>query len=360
MDIEIKFENNTNKQNELCVYLMQILAQYFKSECYPEDIMGLIINYYHRLFNFTVKYGKDFSLILYDTKVYSRGINNYGVLGVGNTKNKGPLYKIDLINIKEIGCGDNHCVALDYFGNVYIWGYNYIGDNSDIPQKIELKNIKKICCGNNDTFAITYTGEIYSWGQNNYGMLGLGHTRFTQKINKMNLMNVKKIYCEKDYCVALTNNGDIYLWGCNGLGLISSKFCRVCPPTKINLGNIKKICLKHNFVIALDIFGNMHIWGHLIIHSQKDMQNIIDIKCGDEFIFAIDNLNKTYILNGDYGKYMRNTNRKNIKKTYSMKDNIVVINTSNRVYVWGNNQDRQLGIEFVNKYEQNPKLLDFK
>ncbi len=106
--------------------------------------------------------------LTHSNEIYVWGSNGSGNLGLGNNtdydspqmmKKCEPHFfesvrkdahgafsqqKLNLRNIKKISCGSAHTMALDNFGEVYAWGWNYrgqlgLGHNNDqnLPQKLK-------------------------------------------------------------------------------------------------------------------------------------------------------------------------------------------------------------------------------
>ena len=128
-----------------------------------------------------------------DGTVWSHGQNQYGQLGVGDTKSYNEPQKVKIIKntiknedgskteiedtIKDISVGNYHVLALSETGKVYAWGYGekgQLGTGSgysneepvvvkDIYRK-QLQDIVKVEAGENVSFAITSKGKVYAWG----------------------------------------------------------------------------------------------------------------------------------------------------------------------------------------------------
>lgn len=134
-----------------------------------------------------------------DGTVWCFGKGSYGELGNGKTDNSDePVQAIFPSGTKiiQVAAGENHSLALDIDGNVWVWGrnnYYQLGNNKETniltPTKVSgLSGIKKIACGNNTSFAIGSAGEVYSFGLNANGEGGI------RKLYKQNNSNKSKKY----------------------------------------------------------------------------------------------------------------------------------------------------------------------
>lgn len=97
---------------------------------------------------------------------------------------KAPRKIQELKGITQIGTGEDHFVALDKNGEVWVMGDDTLGqcgqgsENRSTsppfyekrlkkPKKMEsFGNIQKIACGGNHTLALTKDGVVYGWGSN--------------------------------------------------------------------------------------------------------------------------------------------------------------------------------------------------
>ena len=131
------------------------------------------------------------SLVLGDMgDVYSFGYGWLGRLGHGDNYSSYRPQKIEHLGgtkIKAISAGDNHSLVLDDVGDVYSFGGNAAGqlghrDNHNIylPKKIDMptsaKKIKAISAGGNHSLVLDHAGKVHSFGENGYGQLGLNST----------------------------------------------------------------------------------------------------------------------------------------------------------------------------------------
>ncbi|KAK7840960.1 ultraviolet-b receptor uvr8 [Quercus suber] len=120
-------------------------------------------------------------------EVYSWGWGDFGRLGHGNSSDlftPQPIKALHGLKIKQIACGDSHCLAVTVDGEVQSWGRNQNGqlglgttEDSLVPQKIQAfqgVSVKMVAAGAEHTAAVTEDGELYGWGWGRYGNLGLG------------------------------------------------------------------------------------------------------------------------------------------------------------------------------------------
>ena len=127
-----------------------------------------------------------------------------------------------LTNIKSASCSNEHCVFLDYEGNVFSVGSNsngQLGIERDCkyllsPEQLSLPKIKQIDCGSDFTVCLSEEGKLYSFGSDTYG--ALGRSLRSKKISS--LQNVEFVVCGRNHVVCKTLNNDTFSWGYNDNG----------------------------------------------------------------------------------------------------------------------------------------------
>ena len=69
-------------------------------------------------------------VLLEDGQLYAWGVNDYGQLGIGNCDDQCEPVRVDCLigkTVKQISCGDCHCLALTDSGDIFGWGSNFDG-----------------------------------------------------------------------------------------------------------------------------------------------------------------------------------------------------------------------------------------
>ena len=226
-----------------------------------------------------------------DGTVWSYGQNTYGELGIGTTENTDVPTKAkfpDETIITKIATGEEHSLALDSDGYVWVWGrnsYGQLGETTEsyltTPTKLTtINNIKDIECGKYNSFVITNENEVYSFGFNSNGECGIGSYTNKVGITKVkNLSDVIDIKAGKNHTLALRSNGEVYVTGSNlygelGQGTYNTRrtntFINV---TKLN--NIISIASGDSSNIALNTQGGVYVWGSNIYGELGIGDNII-------------------------------------------------------------------------------------
>ncbi|XXG87075.1 hypothetical protein AAC387_Pa11g1857 [Persea americana] len=165
-------------------------------------------------------------------QVYSWGWGDFGRLGHGNSSDLFtplPIKALLGIQIKQIACGDSHCLAVTMEGEVQSWGRNQNGqlglgatDDSLVPQKIQAfegVSVKMVAAGAEHTAAITEDGDLYGWGWGRYGNLGLGDRSdrlVPEKVSAVDKM--VSVACGWRHTISVSSSGSLYTYGWSKYG----------------------------------------------------------------------------------------------------------------------------------------------
>lgn len=129
-----------------------------------------------------------------DGKVYAYGQNGNGQCGIGTKINcivptivKNSVGIDDLSNIIDIAAGDNYSVAVDKDGNLYTWGQNNnycigkesLGDQLLPKKNSYIKDVMQVAAGTRTVIVAKKDGSVWAFGNNEIGQLGNGITENT-------------------------------------------------------------------------------------------------------------------------------------------------------------------------------------
>ena len=197
----------------------------------------------------SVSAGHWFSLFVgANGSVWSCGNNLFGKLGLGEVKDRHVPEQIkNLPKIISASALRYSSIFLDCEGSVWACGYNQhgelgLGDNRgrSTAEKIEgLPAIKSIAGGRNFSMFVDEQGNVWVCGGNKKGGLGLGHTTPIRSPQKNH--NVSGIVAVAggygNYSVFLDNAGNIYTCGSNEYGQLGSgdKNGRLTPQKVTNI-----------------------------------------------------------------------------------------------------------------------------
>ncbi len=124
---------------------------------------------------------------------------------------------------KVIGAtaGGSACAILTSHGQVYIWGFGYLGQGpltttmprpSALPMPLFGLNdfdtdseVADIQAGSSHFAAITKNGDLYMWGRNKHGLLGIGTDKDQFFLLKVCMAgSVDRVSCGTEHTVVLT------------------------------------------------------------------------------------------------------------------------------------------------------------
>jgi len=127
--------------------------------------------------------------------------------------------------LRQLECGNHHCVAVCARGQVYTWGSGSrgqlghgIGRNEAVPRIVSALSgwhIVRVACGWH-SLALTADGQLFSWGDGRHGQLG--HRTFhaelsPRRIDALSGVRMVGIACGDFHTLALAEERRVYSWG---------------------------------------------------------------------------------------------------------------------------------------------------
>jgi len=223
--------------------------------------------------------------------VYAWGLNTYGELGNGTTKDSRLPVQVHLptgVVAVAIAAGQFHNLALTSTGAVYAWGYNGFGQLGDgtatqrsVPVRVHLPKGAigaAIGCGDDHSLVATSAGPVYSFGKNTFGQLGDGTTvpsRLPVRVSLPAGVSVTALAAggvsptakvpEGDYSVAVTSTGAVYAWGADAQGQLGNNSTTDSSVPVLALMPSGAVAVAvgagSNFAHVLTTDGNVYFWG---------------------------------------------------------------------------------------------------
>ncbi|KAI4385198.1 hypothetical protein MLD38_003251 [Melastoma candidum] len=227
--------------------------------------------------------GADHTIALSESRseVYSWGWGDFGRLGHGNSSDvftPQPVKALHGVRIKQIACGDSHCLAVNMDGEVHSWGRNQNGqlglgstEDSLLPQNINAFKgvpVKMIAAGAEHTAAVTENGELYGWGWGCYGNLGLGDRNdrlVPEKVSAVHGEKMVMVACGWRHTISVSASGTLYTFGWSKYGQLGhGDFEDHLVPHKLEAlqgSIISQVSGGWRHTMALTSDGKLYGWG---------------------------------------------------------------------------------------------------
>lgn len=172
-------------------------------------------------------------------------------LGIGSINQTGQPIRVSastgLTNIKKISTYEDHTLALDNNGDLWVWGFNAFGEFGDgtsgntyyYPKKIIMpadfvSPVADFRAGNYISIVLDSSGQVWTWGTNGYcvnptscilrGALGNGDSRLNNSLypvkvsSSTGLIRAKAVAAGYDTVGAVATDGSLWVWGENWFG----------------------------------------------------------------------------------------------------------------------------------------------
>lgn len=207
---------------------------------------------------------------------------------------------------------------------------------------VDNKTAAKVLISDSTVYALLSDGSLFSWGSNDYGLLGSGNSVVSSDKPVYILGNIKDIFTGNDVVFAISNDNSLFAWGNNNFGQTGTgnNAQSLNIPTKINgiTGNIKNIYTIAGAVFAHTDDGSIYAWG-------DNANGLLGLGVSDAIV---NTPQKITSINGIIKDLVVNYNN----------FSVFALTEDNSLYVWGNNQNGQLGIENSNGVTSTPTKVN--
>lgn len=302
-------------------------------------------------------------------EIYTWGIGTYARLGHGNLTD---YYEPKLVEffkgrfMEKLCLSFFHSAVLSSNGEVWAWGNSKngrlgiptsFGENQLVPTRIGIGSLMGECkiidiaCGYKHGIALAKSGHVFSWGCALNGKLGIltnvSEEPLPKEIKwpKSNKSKKKKkgnaplssteltsVSCSYFNSYCLTNAGEILAWGSNIVGQ-----CGV--PTVVN-SEFKKEGQNSDKMASKEMENTENIDNRII----KEVRSIKENHCSEPILIEALKMNK-------------------FKYIHSNGESFMAVTFDGKVFVWGSNDQGQLGTGFspTCSYNNTPtELVNFK
>ena len=237
-----------------------------------------------------------------------------------------------------VSSGRNHSCALNSLGQVYCWGFGYLGDNKDErfslrPVLVEtvtggdpLPEIAQISVGRENTCAVTVGGKVLCWGDTTYLGFGgsAGNTLRPEYVIKDSdserLSNIVQVSVGDNHTCAVSKSDAVFCWGSNESGKVGMSESVITLFKAFNLFRITatQVSAGNHHTCALKADSTVICWG-------RGSEGQLGLGSG--------NTNSTTTI----------PNLNNVVQISTKGDYTCALNTDSKVLCWGDNEYGRAG-----------------
>ena len=207
-----------------------------------------------------------------ENDVWVCGKNEGGQLGLGDTKNRYTPTKIPNFKAKEISAGYNHTLFIDLENNVWGCGSNSqgqlgIGNNDQyfpiqIPNQNLLGKASRVAAGGLHSVIIDLENNVWVCGYNAMGQLGIGNKGSQYRPIKIPNFRGQQVSVGQHHTIIIDLENNIWGCGLNNVGQLGLS----CFPVSFNLCKIsnlkaRQVSTRNNNTLIIDMENNVWGWG---------------------------------------------------------------------------------------------------
>ena len=260
--------------------------------------------------------------------------------------------------IISVSAGNNHTMALDDRGQVWVWGDNYFGqignggittyldpeydedpdeeywpvfegniknaDNDAYRPQLIMGGVRAIYARENSSFAITDNGELFAWGQNDMGQLGDG-TRINRLVPVFIDDEVLDIDHSRQRTIILKTDHTLWISGSRFGPWDSGDY----PEPELFFTNVRKAVLE----------GATNYGGVLMLTTDGRLYHYTDPSMSYQY------------------ELLEITGLGDITDISTAAQQVYVLNANGDVYGWGAHAGYDLGADFDEFWVESPSFI---
>jgi len=295
--------------------------------------------------------GRSTFLIKDNGTLWGAGLNGYGQLGVGDTRERRAyvpaLVSPSNLTFKAVSTytysTTAHTLAIAMDGTLYTWGRNNYGQlgrgnttqnsTNNSPQMTTLRGDVKfiaVSAGRFSSAAIDEDGRLYTWGRNTNHQLAQGTSSGNQTSPRLvnTTLRFRAVSAGDYFMYAITTDNKLYAWGYNNYGQLGqgdTTTMSIPQPVRVN----------GSYDTPIESVSCRSLEGHVIVLT----------KAGDLFACGRNNRGQLGIGNTTAQRWMVpvSTSLK-FKAIATGHFHSMAVAMDGTLYAWGRNNYGQLGI----------------
>ena len=284
--------------------------------------------------------------------LFNWGGNTEGQLGDNTASSKSnPIQTVTGgINWKQVACGSYFTAAIKTDNTLWSWGSNsngHMGDNTITVRSSPVQTVtfgtnwKQVFCGYATVCSVKTDGTLWCWGDNSGGQIG--DNTSTKRSSPVQTIafgtNWKQVSGGKLHTACIKTDGTLWTWGDNTSGQLGDNTStkRSSPVQTIAFGtNWKQVFCGYAHTIATKTDGTLWVWG---LNSNGQI--------GDNTIANYSSPVQTVTFGSTW------------KQASGGKLHTACVKTDGSLWIWGNNDQGQLGDNTIIKRSSPVQTIAF-
>jgi alpha-tubulin suppressor-like RCC1 family protein len=305
-------------------------------------------------------------------QIFGWGDNNRGQLGFGKVlSNSTPLPVAFLNPVTSVQVANTHALALDTTGKVWSWGKNesgQLGDGKTADRSkpaIVFSGAMQIAASMNVSLAIDTLGSVWEWGNGT-----LNPTKV------QGISSASRVSSSLGTKIVVDQVGRVWTWGDGQNGKLGDgqTSSRSVPQIVIGVPAIRHIEIGRWHVLAVDVNGGVWAWGWTygingdstgVVGSTSrvytkpikltGLPQMAVVGAGTTDNYGVGTDGTFYTWTGDPSTYRKFVQEPMRFANLSVGDyHGLALDTSGKVWAWGNNSSGQIGPDPGGNFRQIP------